>query len=92
MNCGKSEEGKQGKGVRDKRELIWLVRMRPKVLVGYNSGTSVSDIIRNSDKLHTLYIHLISTIMMMSNNMSNFTLIILLLYCVVIPQMCIVYL
>ena len=47
-------------------------------------GSSISDITRNSDKLHTLYIHFISTVLVMSNNTCNFTLIIILLYCVVI--------
>ena len=55
-------------------------------------GSSISDITRNSDKLHTLYIHFISTVLVISkNNMYTFTLIIILLYCVVILQMCIVY-
>ena len=62
------------------------------ILIYIVIGSSTSDITRNSDKLHTLYIHFISTVLVMSNNICNFTLIILLLYCVVILQMCIVYL
>ena len=62
------------------------------ILIYIVIGSSISDITRNSDKLHTLYIHFISTVLVMSNNMCNFTLIIPLLYCVVILQMCIVYL
>ena len=52
-------------------------------------GSSISDITRNR---YTLYIHFISTVLVMSNNMCDFTLIIVLLHCVVILQMCIVYL
>ena len=62
------------------------------ILVDIVIGSSIADITRNSDKLHTLYIHFIITILALTNNMCNFTLIILLLYCVVILQMCIVYL
>ena len=66
------------------------------ILIYIVIGSNISDITRNSDKLHifiySFHIHFISTVLVMSNNMCNFTLIILLLYCVVILQMCIVYL
>ena len=62
------------------------------ILIYIVIGSRISDITRNSDKLHTWYIHCITTVLVMSNNMCNFTLIILLLYCVVILQTCFVYL